>query len=96
MWFLKLKQVMVKLGFKLNECEPCLFSKEANGSMIFVVVYVDNCYVIGSESNLKDFICDIQTYQDLQIFPVEPNRNCMLSSLAVGLTTLGHLISTKD
>jgi Reverse transcriptase (RNA-dependent DNA polymerase) len=67
MWFLKFKQVMVKLGFKPNECEPCLFSKEANGSMIFVVVYVDDCYVIGSDSNLKDFIRDIQTEFKIKI-----------------------------
>jgi hypothetical protein len=95
MWFLKLKQAMVKLGFKPNACAPCLFSKEANVSMIFVIVYVDDCYVIGSDSNLEYFICDMQTNQNLQIFPVEPNGNCMLSSLALGLTPLGHLISTK-
>jgi Reverse transcriptase (RNA-dependent DNA polymerase) len=61
MFYLKFKQVMVKLGFKPSECKPCLFSKKANGSTIYVVVYVEDCYVIGSDANLKDFIRDIQT-----------------------------------
>jgi hypothetical protein len=51
---------MIKLEFKPSESELCLFSKKANGSMIFFVVYVDGCYVIGSDVNLKAFISNIQ------------------------------------
>jgi Reverse transcriptase (RNA-dependent DNA polymerase) len=47
MFYLKFKAVMIKLESKLSESEQCLFSKKANGSMI----YVDDCYVIGSDVN---------------------------------------------
>jgi hypothetical protein len=67
MFYLKFKVVMIKLEFIPSESEPCLFSKKANGSMIFIVVYVDDCYVIGSDMNLKAFISDIQMEFQIKI-----------------------------
>jgi Reverse transcriptase (RNA-dependent DNA polymerase) len=66
-FYLKFKAVMIKLEFTPSTSEPCLFSKKANGSMIFVVVYVDDCYVIGSDMNLKLFISDIQKEFQIKI-----------------------------
>jgi Reverse transcriptase (RNA-dependent DNA polymerase) len=60
MFYLKLKQVVVRLGYKQSECEPCLFSKHVNGSIVLVIVYVDDCYVVGSDGNLDRFIEEIQ------------------------------------
>jgi Reverse transcriptase (RNA-dependent DNA polymerase) len=67
MFYLKFKAVMIKLEFTPSASEPCLFSKKANGSMIFVVVYVDDCYVIGSDLNLKLFISNIQKEFQIKI-----------------------------
>jgi Reverse transcriptase (RNA-dependent DNA polymerase) len=60
MFYLKFKEVMLKLGYKQSECEPCLFSKHVNGSIVLVVVYVDDCYVVGTDPDLADFITEIQ------------------------------------
>jgi hypothetical protein len=66
-FYLKFKEVMIKLGFKPSEIEPCLFSKQAKGSLILVVVYVDDCYAIGSDGNLADFIRDIQNHFKIKV-----------------------------
>jgi Reverse transcriptase (RNA-dependent DNA polymerase) len=66
-FYLKFKEVMIKLGFKPSEIEPCLFSKQAKGSLILVVVYVDDCYAIGSDRNLTDFIRDIQNHFKIKV-----------------------------
>jgi Reverse transcriptase (RNA-dependent DNA polymerase) len=56
-FYLKFKEVVITLGFKPSEIEPCLFVKQAKGSLIIVVVYVDNCYDIGSDTNLAHAPC---------------------------------------
>jgi Reverse transcriptase (RNA-dependent DNA polymerase)/gag-polypeptide of LTR copia-type len=66
-FYLKFKQVMIGLGYKPSESEPCLFSKQVNGSLILIVVYVDDCYAVGNDANLASFIKEIQTEFKIKI-----------------------------
>ena len=59
-FFLKFREILLKLQFKQSEIEPCLFSKQSNDGVIFVVVYVDDCYVVGHEHMLRMFIEDLK------------------------------------
>ena len=46
-FFRKLKEVLVKLGFKTSKADPYLLIKRNDKGVIFVALYVDNCLCVG-------------------------------------------------
>jgi Reverse transcriptase (RNA-dependent DNA polymerase) len=59
-FFKKFSKVLIRLGMKQSSIEPCVFSQETNLGILMIAVYVDDCYVIGTEKSIQKFICDIQ------------------------------------
>jgi Reverse transcriptase (RNA-dependent DNA polymerase) len=57
-FFIKLREVSLK--FIQSTADPCLFIDRSNNGIIIIAVYVDDCYVIGTESKIQQFILDIQ------------------------------------
>jgi hypothetical protein len=67
-WHLKLTKEMSGLGFEPSSADPSLFICKSEGSITYVAVWVDDCLVVGSESNVtevKKSIGEIFTVRDL-------------------------------
>ena len=53
----KWSEILKKIGFEVNEADPCLFSKE---NRIFIGTYVDDNFVIGKDRDVREFIEDVR------------------------------------
>lgn len=51
-WFERLKQTLVKLGFRDSKCDPSLCIYTLNGEVVYLLVYVDDIIITGSSSTL--------------------------------------------
>jgi hypothetical protein len=60
-FFLKFRAILLQLNFVQSEAEPCLFTKRANDGIIFIAIYVDDCYVIGHDHMIKQLISDLKS-----------------------------------
>jgi hypothetical protein len=67
-WHLKLTKEMSGLGFEPSSADPSLFIRKSEGSITYVAVWVDDCLVVGSESDVtevKKSIGETFTVRDL-------------------------------
>jgi hypothetical protein len=56
-WWKKFKKVMKSIGFLPSEIDPCLFIKDkGNGLKAFVIIYVDDGGIFGTEEDIKETI----------------------------------------
>jgi hypothetical protein len=51
-WHAKFDNVMMSSGFKINECDKCIYFKETPNDYIMVCLYVDDMLIIGSDNNI--------------------------------------------
>ena len=67
--WMKLKtQIMTKLGFRHCKVDPCLFIKDLKiGEKLFVLVYVDDCAVVGPEKEAWKHVADIDKLMEIKI-----------------------------
>ena len=59
-FYKKLLQVLKELGFTENKSDPCLLSKWNDGGVVLIGIYVDDCLVIGKESQISRLIVDLK------------------------------------
>ena len=50
---------MLSLGFKINECDKCVYIKKYTNSCVFVCLYVDDMLIMGTS---KDVIMLLKNY----------------------------------
>lgn len=59
-WNEKFNSIMIREGFKRSKCDPCLYSKCNDSEQIYVLLYVDDMLMFGSNeehiSNLKSML----------------------------------------
>ena len=55
-WWKKFKNALEKLKYYASKVDPCLFIKNENDKLSFVIVYVDDGGVIGTDSEIKILI----------------------------------------
>ncbi|GBL93534.1 Retrovirus-related Pol polyprotein from transposon RE1 [Araneus ventricosus] len=54
-------QFLLKLGFKANDADPCLYSKEKNGRKLLIVLYVDDGLVAATnQEDLDNFLKELK------------------------------------
>ena len=51
-WHQKFDDVMMNGGFKINECDKCIYIKETQNEYILVCLYVDDMLIIGSNNEI--------------------------------------------
>lgn len=51
-WHQKFDQVMIGNGFKINECDKCVYVKNTNGGYVILCLYVDDMLIIGSNDKM--------------------------------------------
>ena len=47
-WHEKLDNVMLSRGFKINECDKCVYVKDDEHGYVIVCLYLDNMLIVGS------------------------------------------------
>jgi len=59
-WSKKKRSIMMDLGFLPSKVDPCLFVKKLeNGTLIYVLVYVDDCVIIAPRSEAMKLIDEL-------------------------------------
>jgi len=61
-WFERLSSLLISLGFQYSKCDKSLFIKTSSGQSLFVLVYVDDILIIGSNATaVKSLIAQINS-----------------------------------
>ncbi|KAK9052683.1 hypothetical protein SSX86_029313 [Deinandra increscens subsp. villosa] len=51
-WHQKFDQVMINNGFKINECDKCVYIKDTSRGYVMLCLYVDDMLIIGSNDHM--------------------------------------------
>ena len=51
-WHEKFDHTMLSNGFKINECDKCVYVKSTNDSHVIVCLYVDDMLIMGTNKNI--------------------------------------------
>ena len=51
-WHEKFDNAMISNGFKINECDKCVYVKNNQKGYVIVCLYVDDMLIIGSDTNM--------------------------------------------
>ena len=51
-WHQKFDHVMLECGFKINECDKCVYVKDTNHGYVILCLYVDDMLIIGSNERM--------------------------------------------
>ena len=51
-WHEKFDNVMMLHGFKINECDKCVYIKDTKHGYVMVCLYVDNMFIVGSDDKM--------------------------------------------
>jgi hypothetical protein len=62
-FYKKLVLALKGCGFQGNSVNPYLWTKYTEHGIVFIVIYVNNCLMIGNENNINDVIDGLKTYK---------------------------------
>ena len=52
-WHEKFDRAVISEGFKINECDKCIYMKNTNKGYVIIFLYVDDMLIIGSNIEIK-------------------------------------------
>ena len=55
-WHEKIDNVMLSHGFKINECDKCVYVKDNEQGYVIVCLYVDDLLIVNSDGKMITFI----------------------------------------
>jgi hypothetical protein len=58
-----LQKTSTGCGLQGNSVNPCLWKKYTEHGIVFVGIYVNDCFVIGNENGINDIINGLKTYK---------------------------------
>ena len=58
-WHKKFNSVMLSNGFKINECDKCVYVKDTGDGYVILCLYVDDMLIIGSNDKMVKSTKDI-------------------------------------
>ena len=53
MWYNRLSEYLIKVGFKSNQISPCVFIKRSQSDFVIIAVFVDDLNLIELQEKLK-------------------------------------------
>jgi hypothetical protein len=77
-WYKKLVTCLQKLGFRLSKIDSCLMIQNNKDGIVFICLYVDDCYAVGKTHTLDQLVKDICTKGGYKV-KVEDNLSDYLS-----------------
>ena len=51
-WHEKFDHMMITSGFKINECDKCVYVKETENGYVILCLYVDDMLIVGSDDDM--------------------------------------------
>ena len=51
-WHEKFDNAMMSNGFKINECDKCVYVKDTENGYVIVCLYVDDMLIVGSDDKM--------------------------------------------
>ena len=51
-WHEKFNSAMLESGFRINECDKCIYVKDIENGSIILCLYVDDMLVVGSNDKM--------------------------------------------
>ena len=51
-WHEKFDKAMISSGFKINECDKCVYVKDTNDGYVILCLYVDDMLIVGSNDKI--------------------------------------------
>ena len=51
-WHQKFDSAMLSDGFKINECDKCIYVKDTENGYVILCLYVDDILIVGSDDNM--------------------------------------------
>ena len=73
-WHEKFDSVMMKNGFKINECDKCVYVKNTEHGFVIICLYIDDILIIGSNNEVikttKEMFNDKFDMKDLGVADV--------------------------
>lgn len=51
-WHEKFDHTILSYGFKINECDKCVYIKISNNNHVFVCLYVDDMLIMGTSNDI--------------------------------------------
>jgi hypothetical protein len=54
-WWKKFNSEILKIGFKGNNIDPCLYFKEEEGKKCIVTLYVDDSIIAGDANLIEEY-----------------------------------------
>jgi hypothetical protein len=61
-FYFKLVKALKSCGFIGSLADPCIWVKQFNTGIVMMVIYVDNCLIIGSYEGIKEVIEDLKKH----------------------------------
>ncbi|GJS07094.1 retrovirus-related pol polyprotein from transposon TNT 1-94 [Tanacetum coccineum] len=58
-WHQKFDHTMLESGFKINECEKCVYVKDTSAGYVILCLYVDDMLIVGSNDKIIRFTKDM-------------------------------------
>ena len=59
-FFKKFAEILKSFGMLQSRIEPCVFTQDSELGMLIVAIYVDDCYVVGTELSINKFISELK------------------------------------
>ncbi len=53
-WNKRLSEFLINKGYKSSKADPCVFIKTTNNQQTVIAIYVDDCFLIGEEKEIKE------------------------------------------
>jgi hypothetical protein len=59
-FYLKFAKILLQLGFEQSYADPCLFYRNTKNGTIYMIIHIDDCYVIGSKITITELVNDLE------------------------------------
>jgi len=69
LWYEKISAALLSIDFEVNRFDSCIYVKEHNGNLTFVIVYVDDIIILAKDKASHDMVCDkfIESFDKITI-----------------------------
>jgi hypothetical protein len=76
-----------ELGFEQYENDPCLLKQKTAKGFVYLIIYVDDCLIIGEEDEVKEMLQKIQEHFDIKHSPdIEDFIGCTITKHQKAIT----------
>ena len=84
MWYNRLSEYILKKGYVNNAICPCVFTKKSLSGFVFIVVYVDDLSIIGTQKDVNDARTHMKEEFEMKYLGKEKEYSCINQTIRKG------------